>query len=250
MSKPTFLLFPFGLTAADARIGRLVKNPFAPQASYRPEHPLVPEDRLSYKNQVATKAFLESVQELNVKTSLTNLFQANYSKSNQAQSTLETSHIRTTLLRNPEDELTILLKGESTREWIKRNGGQKLYLITGIKVFEDAKVSVERSSGSTTQVTGTVPITASLTHSAAPVVGIDSLDMKIDTTMKRKNTIQANFEGVGATIFAVEYRELKYKNFFGKKNLDQARLAYAAAPAGEQALFYGGDSPGNSSTSK
>jgi len=77
MSKPTFLLFPFGLTAADARIDCLITNPFEPQASYRPEQPLVPEGRLSSKDQVTAKAFLDSVQELNIKMSLTNLFQLN-----------------------------------------------------------------------------------------------------------------------------------------------------------------------------
>jgi len=246
MSKPTFLLFPFGLTDADARIGRLVTNPFEPQASYRPEQPSVPEGRLSKKDQVAAKALLDSVQELNIKTSLTNLFQLNYSKSKQAQATLETSYIHTTLLRNSEDELSGLLKDESTREWINRNGGQKLYLITGIKVFEDAKVSVEHTSGSATQVTGTVPVTAALTQGAAPVAGVDNLDMKFCATANRKGTMHTTFEGVGATTFAVEYRELKYKNRFGKKNLDRARLAYAAAPAGGQAIFYAGEPMANS----
>jgi hypothetical protein len=77
MSKPTFLLFPFGLTAADAQIGCLITNSFELQALYRPEQPLVPEGRLSSKDQVTPKAFLDSVQELNIKMSLTNLFQPN-----------------------------------------------------------------------------------------------------------------------------------------------------------------------------
>ena len=250
MAKPTFLLFPFGLTAADARIGRLVTNPFEPQASYRPEQPLVSEGRLSNKDQVAVKAFLDSMQEFSIKTSLTNLFQLNYSISNQAQATFETSCIRTTLLRNPEDELSGLLKDESTREWIERNGGQKLYIITGIKVFEDAKVSVEHNSGSATQVTGTVPVTAALTQGTAPVAGVNNLDMNIDATAKRKNTMQTTFQGVGATTFAVEYRQLKYKNRLGKVNFDRARLAYAAVPAGGQAVFYGGEMTPNSLKSK
>jgi len=52
---------------------------------------------------------------------------------------------------------------------------------------------------------------------------------------------------VGATTFAVkyrEYRELKYKNRFGKKNLERARLAYAAAPAAGQAVFHVGGAEG------
>jgi hypothetical protein len=62
--------------------------------------------------------------------------------------------------------------------------------------------------------------------------------------------MQTTFEVVGATTFAVKYRELKYKNRFGKKNLERARLAYAAAPAAGQAVFYAGAPTANSFKSK
>jgi len=236
MSQPTFLLFPFGLTLADAQIGRFVTNPFAPQASYIPENPSVPDNLLSHKAQINAKTYLESVHDLHVKASLTSLFQARHSKSGQEQTTLDSSCIHTTLFRNPGLQ-PLLAESEATRKWI--GGKQKVYLITGIKVFGDAKVSVDRKSTTQTQLKATVPVTALATHGAAAVAGVDTLDVTVEPARSSGASLQSSFEAVGDTIFAVEYRELKYKNIMRRKNLDKASLAYAAAPTGASAIFYG-----------
>ena len=240
MSKPTFLLFPFGLAPADARIGRFVSNPYAPQVSYSPEEPSVSKGCLSDKDQVSAKTFLKSMQEKKIQGSLTSLFEAKYSKSGQTKITLESSYVHTTILRNSENELSRLLGRKSTREWIKRNGGHKLYLITGIKVIRDGKVSVERNSETKTQFKGHIPVTALLTHGAAPAAGVDTLDVKVEPMKSNRNTLQTTFDAAGDTIFAVEYRELIYKGVFGRKHLDKVHLAYATTLAGD-ALFYGAD---------
>lgn len=223
MAIPAFLLFPFGLTKEDAKIGRFVSDPFAPQNCYYPEEPSVPNNLLSRKDHTNAKTVLNTFEMHQIKANLMSLFEAKCEKSSHANATLETSTLHTMLLRNPGTQLNQLLQDLSTREWIRKNRNRPLYLITGIKTFEAATVSVKCDSKTEGRVGATATAFA--------------LDL---TAVMKETTLQTSFDVPGDTIFAVQYQELKkVKGIIGKHRFDGASLGPAELPRGGHGMFYG-----------
>jgi len=246
MSKPTFLLFPFGLTPADIQIGRLVSNPFAPYESYIPETPSIPAHLLSTKIQTNVNQILASIGEESIKASLTKLLKINYATANEVETRFASVHMRTNVLRNAENELPKVLADPLTQGWVmkRRTRGEKVFLVVGIKAFDkDASVFVKHYSGARGSFAANVPVTAAVVGAAGvpPVVPTDALDASIAAAGSQESHLEASFTASSGTIFAVEYREVKnYRTVIGGYNFKKAELGYAALPAGGQGIYYSG----------
>jgi hypothetical protein len=216
-SKPTFLILPSRLPAADLpdMIGRFVTNINNPIANSQPKDPSsILGAALVETVESEAKVVLSSITNNNVKAFLEGLFTFNIGGGDGAKYTVDSAIIKTYRLQDQFDAFDKLLETSRVYDALTgpkglfaRNDG-RLYLIVGIKTCQDGKSSITTGKKNEVGAGFSIPLAAAFGLPLDLNAGVSA-----NVSHAEKGIIKA--KALGEYIFAIEYKKVIQRSIFG-----------------------------------
>ena len=216
-SKPTFLILPGRLPAADLpdMIGRFVTDINNPIANSLPKNPASILGATLVKTvESDAKVVLSSISNNKVKAFLEGLFTFNTGTGDDAQCTVDSATIKTYRLQDQFDAFDKLVENSQVYDALTgpkglfaRNDG-RLYLIIGIKTCQDGKSSITRGKKNEVGAGFSVPLAAAFGLPLNLNAGASASVSNVEKGIKKA-------KAPGEYIFAVEYKKVTKRSIFG-----------------------------------
>jgi hypothetical protein len=218
-----FTVLPNQLLAReDASLGRLVLDPGNPERTYHESENLhLGVDDISVKVDTDYQGLDQLASESSLKAYFTRLLSITGHKDKMGQTQVDSSLVVTYKLLNSDDKFRDMCEGANskTRLWIQNaiKKGRRVYMVTGLKCVTDAQVQAAQreSVGASGRLNLPVDVLAGASTGKANV--------NVEVGIGRSKTQELGFVAAGEQIYAVQYRQLKFRNLL-RRDVEGAEL--------------------------
>jgi len=219
--KTSTLILNHLLPRKAVELGRLVTNIHDPIQDYCQPTPLsLPEDAISAQRLENFATILENTKGSKLSAFLTQMLSGTWSVSRGVTTDIAATSYETRQLGNCEEVLHLACKLEPVRIWLERAARRKreVYVVSGLKILVDARI--RQSLVQSSEKGGSVQIPGAVIMAAAGVPSFplnDSLDLGIESNIRRTSKEKEEYLAGGEHIFAIQYRKVKMGKFATSK---------------------------------
>ena len=122
--------------------------------------------------------------------------------------------VTTHLLSNYRAWFADIIQQEPTRKWIEDAlTSKKIYMVVDYHTMLNPRVSESRNSGQTDAINGSIPISVAVAAGIGVMLPSDVVDPTVDASRRKSGAASQRFEDEGESVFAVMYRELKFRRY-------------------------------------
>ena len=218
---PSTLLLPFPLPADEVKIGSFLLNPSDPTQDYldpQEEDPglkpsILRVDVTNFTNTIRDAGTKE------VEAVLTGYFSTTIDWAKSKSLELSSAKAATYLMRNSGywfEQACALAPMRRWFEWVSRRG-HKIYLLVGLRTIFDGRFKIEHSASTSTG--GQVKVPADMLAGLPPM----GLDVGGGGKVSKDQTASSEFSAAGERIWALQYRQIKFK-WYSSKKMENAAL--------------------------
>ena len=218
---PSNLLLPLPLPADEVHIGSFVLNPMDPtQDCFDPQEwmpdlkpPILRVDVTDFTNTIRDAGSKE------VKAVLTNYFSTTSDCGKSKTLELSSAKATTYLMKNSGSWFEQACALTQTRWWFEKivAQGRKIYLVVGLRTVLDGRFNIDHSTSTSTG--GHAQLPADVLAGLPPM----GLDIGGGGTVSKDQTASSEFSAAGERIWALQYRQIKFK-WYSSKTIENAAL--------------------------
>ena len=212
---PSTLLLPLPLPADEIQIGSFVLNPTDPTQDYF--NPLEKEPDLKPSVlRVDVTDFTNTIRDAGskeVKAVLTNYFSTTIDWGKSKTLELSSTKAATYLMKNSGSWFEQVCALAVMRVWLEKivSQNRKIYLLVGLRTIFDGRFKTDHSASATTG--GRVQLPADVLAGLPPM----GLDVGGGGKVSMDQTASTEFSAAGERIWALQYRQIKFKWYWSKK---------------------------------
>ena len=199
------------LSCKDISLGRLVTDTEYPcQDFFDPQSdvPLQNSSKTYHQYQAAESDSKDS----NIGAKLLQLLSLKRAREENTNIEINSERVTTHLLSNYRAWFADIIQQQSTRKWIENAlKSDKIYLVVGYHTALNPRVSESRNFSQTDAVNGTIPVSGAIAASTGVMLPSDVVDPAVEIRRLNGGAASQAFEDEGESVFAVMYRELKFK---------------------------------------
>jgi hypothetical protein len=221
-----FAVLPNQLLArGDASLGRLVLDPENPERTFHESKNLhLAAEDISVKIDLNHDGLERMASESSVKGYFTKLLTFTGHRDTSGHTQVNSHMVVTYKLLNSDDKFSDMCLGSdpATRLWIQNatKKGRKIYMISGLKCVTNAQVRAGKAESRAASAGIKVPVDAAATG-GVPTGG--QADVSVEAGAARSMASEQGFVAAGEQIYAVQYRQIKFRNYL-RKDVDGAEL--------------------------
>ena len=237
---PSTLLLPLPLPAGQVDVGSFLLNPKEPTQDYfnpQSERPdLKPNvfrvDVSDFSNTIRDAGSKE------VEAVLTDYFSTSINWGTSKTLELSSAKAATYLMKNSGNWFEQVCGFNKTRQWFEKwiGRGRKIYLLVGLRTIFDGRFKIDHSASTSTG--GRAQLPADVLAGLPPM----GLDVGGGGKISKDQGVSSEFSAAGERIWALQYRQIKFKWYSSKKLENatlEARSRWQTFDRGET-RFYGG----------
>ena len=218
---PCTLLLPLPLPADEVHIGSLLVNPRDPTQDYfdpREEKPDLEPSIL----RVDVTDFTNTIRDAGskqVEAVLTDYFLTSIDWGKSKELELSSAKAATYLMKNSSSWFEQVCALARTRRWFEKviGRGYKIYLLVGLRTIFDGRFKIDHSASTSTS--GHVQLPADMLAGLPPM----GLDVGGGGKVSKDQTASSEFSAAGERIWALQYRQIKFK-WYSSKKMENAAL--------------------------
>ena len=218
---PSTLVLPFPLPADEVKIGSFLVNPSDPYQNYIDPQEKDPGLKPSILR-VDVTDFTNTIRDVGnkeVEGVLTGYFVTTFDWAKSKSLELSSAKAATYLMRNSDywfEQACALAPMRRWFEWVTREG-RKIYLLVGLRTIFDGHFKIEHTAS--TSMGGQVKVPTD-TLAGLPPMG---LDVGGGGKVSKDQTTSSEFSAAGERIWALQYRQIKFK-WYSSKRMENAAL--------------------------
>ena len=218
---PSTLLLPLPLPADEVRIGSFLVNPSDPTQEYFHLQEQDPGLKPSILR-VDVTDFTNTIRDAGTKeveAVLTGYFSTTIDWAKSKSLELSSAKAATYLMRNSGywfEQACALARMQWWFEWVSRRG-HKIYLLVGLRTIFDGRFRLEHTASTSTG--GQVKVPADVLAGLPPM----GLDVGGGGKVSKDQTASSEFSAAGERIWALQYRQIKFK-WYSRKKMENAAL--------------------------
>ncbi|KAL2041495.1 hypothetical protein N7G274_005877 [Stereocaulon virgatum] len=222
---PTTLLLPVPLPVDEVRIGSFLLNPQDPTQDYYDPQEDEPEFRPNIIRVYLTD-FSNTVRDAGskeVETVLTDYLSTavNWGKSKTLE--LSSAKAATYIMKNSGSWFEQVCGLTKTRRWFEKwiGRGCKVYLLVGLRTIFNGRIKIDHST--TTSTSGHAQLPADLLAGLPPM----GLNIGGGGRISKDQGVTSEFSAAGERIWALQYRQIKFK-WYSSRKIENAALETGA----------------------
>lgn len=218
---PSTLLLPLPLPADEVKIGSFLLNPSDPTQDYFNPQEKDPGLKPSILR-VDVTDFTNTIRDAGTKeveAVLTGYFSTTIDWAKSKSLELSSAKAATYLMRNSGywfEQACALAPMRWWFEWVTRRG-HKIYLLVGLRTIFDGRFRLEHTASTSTG--GQVKVPADVLAGLPPM----GLDIGGGGKLSKYQTASSEFSAAGERIWALQYRQIKFK-WYSSKKMENAAL--------------------------
>ncbi len=218
---PSTLLLPLPLPADEVHIGSFLLNPRDPTQDYfdpREEKPDLKPSILRVDVTDFTKTIRDAGTK-EVEAVLTDYFSTTIDWGKSKTLELSSAKAATYLMKNSSSWFEQVCALARTRRWFEKiiGRGHKIYLLVGLRTIFDGRFKIDHSASTSTG--GHVQVPADVLAGLPPM----GLDVGGGGKVSKDQTASSEFSAAGERIWALQYRQIKFK-WYSSKKMENAAL--------------------------
>lgn len=218
---PSTLLLPLPLPADEVHIGSFVLDPSDPTQDYfdpREEEPALKPSILRVDVTDFTKIIRDAGSK-EVEAVLTKYFSTTIDRGKSKTLELSSAKAATYLMKNSSSWFEQVCALVRTRRWFEKiiGRGHKIYLLVGRRTIFDGQFKIDHSASTSTG--GHVQVPADVLAGLPPM----GLDVGGGGKVSNDQTASTEFSASGERIWALQYRQIKFK-WYSSKKIENASL--------------------------
>ena len=218
---PSTLLLPLPLPADEVKIGSFLLNPSDPTQDYFDPQEKDPDLKPSILR-VDVTDFTNTIRDAETKevqAMLTGYFSTTVDWAKSKSLELSSAKAATYLMKNSGtwfQQACALAPMRWWFEWVTRRG-HKIYLLVGLRTVFDGRFKIEHSASTSTG--GQIKVPADVLAGLPPI----GLDIGGGGKVSKDRTASSEFSAAGERIWALQYRQIKFK-WYSSKKMENAAL--------------------------
>lgn len=218
---PSTLLLPLPLPADEVKIGSFLVNPSDPTQDYFDPQDFDPGLKPSILRMNVTD-FINTIRDAGTKEVegiLTNYFSTTIDWAKSKSLELSSAKAASYLMKNSGywfERACALTPMRVWFEWVNRRG-HKIYLLVGLSTVFDGSFKLEHTASTSTG--GRVKVPADVLSGLPPM----GLDVGGGGKVSKDQTASSAFSAAGERIWALQYRQIKFK-WYSSKKMENAAL--------------------------
>ncbi|KAK0515654.1 hypothetical protein JMJ35_001688 [Cladonia borealis] len=218
---PSSLLLPLPLPADEVHIGSFVLNPADPTQDYFNPLEKDPDLKTSILRTDVTD-FTNTIRDAGskeVKAVLTDYFSTTIDWGKSKTLELSSTKAATYLMKNSGSWFEQVCALHALRVWFENimRRGYKIYLLVGLRTIFDGRFRIDHSASTSTGGHAQVP--ADILAGLPPM----GLDVGGGGKVLKDQTASSEFSAAGERIWALQYRQIKFK-WYSSKKMENAAL--------------------------
>lgn len=224
----------------DVTIGRFVLEPesphhhFFPSALNAPDPTIgpMPDAPVASTPMVSYSEVISAEKKAGIRAALVRVGKFALAEAGQEETKIQSLCCMTYRLNNAGEWYDLMIGREDSRKWLQRmivERGVKVYLVVGYRTLFNASVARAAMRERSGEAKLEVPLPEAVCESLAAaqeIMGALKGDSSLGLSASYKSTQgeQKSYRVPGEQVYAIEYRQIKFK-WFSKKNMDASMLA-------------------------
>lgn len=202
------------LAPKQVALGRLVLRTESPGQDYCPDAPVALSSEIAFREFECVSKLLDRYSDSRYRISLTRLFSAGSTASNNSADWMQSARATTYQLLNSGAFFEKITKDQNPQEWLERFLRRgPVYLVVGLHTVESVSINASSNSTQKKDLCVQVPVTEIAVAVGVPWIPGNPLDIRMNAMKATQIETAASFVAPGERIVKVEYRKLLFHTF-------------------------------------